>query len=496
MRFARTFLLSLTLVCVAAVGYYMRDRSAGEWQDTLDVAYGAFSASGMRTPAAEVERPILNLSEVERAYVEKSPLLKVIFAADKAPIAYYDSQGVLRGLGISFFDEISRLTGLRFDYSVVDSQQELAWRAEKRSLDLLMAAEDIYKVRLKDVRFAAHPCFSVNKVLYMRKGQTDAALNMKAYAGVRGEDHPLWVRGEVREYPASKDAVRAVVAGEADYGYDDALCVAWCKIISKYDNLKLQLYGSDVRDYGTAFFNNDPSLYSVMEKAMAVIDESRRHVMMLEAMSYVEQDITIRGIARKYMIPLLLLLGLLVASMTYTVILRKRTVQKKVVGKLQQLDSMTELFNFDAFAERAETRMQERRETEIDALMLLDIDDFTELNEKQGRNIGDLAIRLIAKLLLTVFRKDDIIGRIQGDQFAIYMHNVKNADIPKRKGDEICRIVSLGFSSGGETIPASISIGIAIVDQDMDYVNAFEIANKALQHVKETGKNNCVVFRA
>ena len=52
MRFARTFLLSLTLVCVAAVGYYMRDRSAGEWQDTLDVAYGAFSASGMRTPAA------------------------------------------------------------------------------------------------------------------------------------------------------------------------------------------------------------------------------------------------------------------------------------------------------------------------------------------------------------------------------------------------------------------------------------------------------------
>ena len=496
MKIVRTFLLALIIVGVAATGYYMKDTHAGEWQDTLDVAYGAFSAPGVKVTDGKELQAVVELTEDEKNYVKTSPLLKIIFATDKAPIAYYDSQGALRGLGVSFFEEISRLTGLRFDYSMVESQRELLWNVEKRDLDLLVAAEDVYKPKLRDVKFSTRPCFSVNKVLYMRKGQTDAALNMKIYAGIRGEEHPAWARGEVREYQTSKEAVRSVVTGETDYGYDDALCVAWCKIASKYDNLKLQLYGSDVRNYGTAFFNNDPKLFSILEKTMATIDESRRHVMMLEAMSYIEQDITIRGIARKYMIPLLLLVALLVAGVTYTIILRKKTFQKRVVGKLQQLDSMTELFNFDAFAEKAETRMQERKSTEIDALMLLDIDNFTKLNEEQGRNIGDLAIRLIAKLLLTVFRKDDTIGRLQGDQFAIYMHNVKNADIPKRKGDEICRIVSLGFSSGGETIPASISIGIAIIDQDMGYNNAFDIASKALEHVKNTGKNNCVVFRA
>ncbi len=163
-----------------------------------------------------------------------------------------------------------------------------------------------------------------------------------------------------------------------------------------------------------------------------------------------------------------------------------------------QKDTLTELYNKGASellikkALRTEWNQESGR---LNALFVLDLDNFKAINDNLGHAYGDLVLHEAAKVIRDMFKGRDIVGRIGGDEFVIFMYDiedVRNADIMARK---LCRSIRKGYPCEGREIVVTASIGIAICDiPGMSYEELFERADKAMYVSKNSGKNNCTVY--
>lgn len=78
---------------------------------------------------------------------------------------------------------------------------------------------------------------------------------------------------------------------------------------------------------------------------------------------------------------------------------------------------------------------------------MIDIDDFKTVNDTMGHAMGDLALINLVKILKENFRKDDIVGRLGGDEFIVFMTDTEFAADAEAKGAEILDV--LGGLQGG-----------------------------------------------
>ena len=119
-------------------------------------------------------------------------------------------------------------------------------------------------------------------------------------------------------------------------------------------------------------------------------------------------------------------------------------------------------------------------------LLMLDIDDFKMVNDTMGHAIGDLALITLVKLLKEHFRREDIIGRLGGDEFIVFMTNIENASAVEAKGAEILDILAKS-----ETTPHfTVSIGAAAYPAaGNDYESLYLAADNAMYASKKSGKN-------
>ena len=119
-------------------------------------------------------------------------------------------------------------------------------------------------------------------------------------------------------------------------------------------------------------------------------------------------------------------------------------------------------------------------------LLMLDIDDFKTVNDTMGHAIGDLALITLVKLLKEHFRREDIIGRLGGDEFIVFMTNTELASAVEAKGAEILDILAKS-----ETTPHfTVSIGAAAYPAaGNDYESLYLAADNAMYASKKSGKN-------
>ena len=123
-------------------------------------------------------------------------------------------------------------------------------------------------------------------------------------------------------------------------------------------------------------------------------------------------------------------------------------------------------------------------------LLMLDIDDFKTVNDTMGHAIGDLALITLVKLLKEHFRREDIIGRLGGDEFIVFMTNTELASAVEAKGAEILDILAKS-----ETTPHfTVSIGAAAYPAaGNDYESLYLAADNAMYASKKSGKNRIYV---
>lgn len=170
--------------------------------------------------------------------------------------------------------------------------------------------------------------------------------------------------------------------------------------------------------------------------------------------------------------------------------------QHRIQHALKELadhDSLTGLLNRRVFIERGEELLHSRRESQFPlSLLMLDLDHFKTVNDCYGHRIGDELLRAIAIWLRGHLRREDLLCRYGGEEFAILMPGMELTEAEKVAG-RICRALAAhSFQVGEAVIQITISIGVAGTEQPLTSMDELiHLADKALYRAKEAGRN-CV----
>lgn len=162
--------------------------------------------------------------------------------------------------------------------------------------------------------------------------------------------------------------------------------------------------------------------------------------------------------------------------------------EKREAQKLRdkaERDALTGLYNKGAVKALIEEYMDIR--IGECALMILDVDNFKQVNDQLGHLSGDVLLSDISQILQKQFRSMDIVGRIGGDEFLVLMRDIPDEKIVARKA----RALLEAFRNlAGRGCPVSCSIGVAIGPRDgTDYTALYRNADHALYQAKGKGKN-------
>ena len=129
------------------------------------------------------------------------------------------------------------------------------------------------------------------------------------------------------------------------------------------------------------------------------------------------------------------------------------------------------------------------------ALMMLDLDNFKEINDVWGHQAGDAILSLAADLLRAHFRQSDVVGRIGGDEFIVLMKDVSSIAVVEQHMRRLCEEFRLLTHPDYPQITLSCSVGAAMApDQGRTFQELYAHADRALYCAKHRGKDSCSIY--
>jgi diguanylate cyclase (GGDEF)-like protein len=151
-------------------------------------------------------------------------------------------------------------------------------------------------------------------------------------------------------------------------------------------------------------------------------------------------------------------------------------------------DRLTDLPNRMLFHDRVEQAINgAKRNQEIMALLVLDMDDFKEINNTLGHFSGDMLLKQVASRLRASVREIDTVARLGADEFSILLSEIKHKDDALHVAQKLCQSMEREFVLGGINLNMLMSIGIVYFPEHGDDVDSLQQkAEVALYLAKQT----------
>ncbi|MBV8882132.1 MAG: sensor domain-containing diguanylate cyclase, partial [Planctomycetaceae bacterium] len=185
-------------------------------------------------------------------------------------------------------------------------------------------------------------------------------------------------------------------------------------------------------------------------------------------------------------------------------------IENALLHRKSTQDRVTDVYNHSAFEQFLDEEVERARQSGYTCgLLMIDVDDFKQINDVHGHEVGNDVLRNVAYTLSTTVRGADIVGRLQekpsmpvvarygGDEFEIILPGAtRDGALATAK-----RLATLfkgqKFVSGGKRLKLSVSIGVAVFPVDApDTPELILRADEALYQAKRTGKGRAVAWKA
>lgn len=181
----------------------------------------------------------------------------------------------------------------------------------------------------------------------------------------------------------------------------------------------------------------------------------------------------------------------------------------KVIGRLSNIDEQKR--EIEGLIEKAQydtlTGLYNRGTTEMliqkailqagnrqHAFIIADLDRFKNINDTLGHMIGDSVLTEVSAQLRSIMRDSDIVGRMGGDEFIIFLKNIGSPQAIRRKAKDICNIFRRTYV-GRDSYPISGSVGVALYPRDgKTFDELFAKADIALYGAKRRGKDCYMLY--
>lgn len=171
--------------------------------------------------------------------------------------------------------------------------------------------------------------------------------------------------------------------------------------------------------------------------------------------------------------------------------------KREIEGLIEkaQFDTLTGLYNrgtTELLIEKAILQGSNRQH----AFIIADLDQFKNINDTLGHMIGDNVLADVSSQMRSIMRDSDIVGRMGGDEFIIFLKNIGSMQAIRRKAKEICNIFRKTYV-GHNKQAISGSVGIALFPRDgKTFDELFAKADIALYGAKRRGKDRYMLYNS
>ena len=168
-----------------------------------------------------------------------------------------------------------------------------------------------------------------------------------------------------------------------------------------------------------------------------------------------------------------------------------------------EVDRLSGTMNKTTFQETVEKKLAHGEPGIRRAFVMIDMDNFKLINDKNGHSYGDQVIIRFGKLIRSLYDNETLIGRLGGDEFAIY---IEAADTPEPDNEDFRQAVTSGldrimtgfkneFKEEQTDCNISVSMGVCLNCDNVPTFNTMYVkADKALYQSKENGKNRYTIY--
>ncbi len=169
-----------------------------------------------------------------------------------------------------------------------------------------------------------------------------------------------------------------------------------------------------------------------------------------------------------------------------------KNAERRLIAKAER-DPLTQIYNKATTKKLIKNYLRIDSRDTFDAFMIIDVDNFKQINDTFGHLFGDSVLVDLSQEMQDLFRTNDVVGRIGGDEFIVFLRGLKHIGHIENKAKDICKIFDLLYSDENGT-KITGSLGIALFPQDGDtFDELYKRADTALYTSKRAGKS-CYTF--
>lgn len=226
-----------------------------------------------------------------------------------------------------------------------------------------------------------------------------------------------------------------------------------------------------------------PEDHAVVQKNLQLLLVTRKHCTMELRMRHIDGHYVWMEVVASPVIER----GRVINIITISRDISERYSMQEALKQMAYYDHLSGLPNRRAFDDRLQDLIDTEGQESSLALLLVDGNQFKQINDTYGHDAGDAVIVEMAKRLSTSVRQNDLVARLGGDEIGILLEQIRTHDQIEAIIDRIIEAFKEPFLYKHATIPIEIALGIALYPQDaQDKKALFIAADNALYESKKT----------
>ena len=436
----------------------------------------------------------------ELDYLASAPEITVTYDPSNAPIEVYnENTQTASGIAADVLDLVSQYTGLHFRYIKSDSFSDALSKLRSHEINMLTALAHDYSWAEQNHTLLTTPYLN-SSIVVVRNSKPQShernivALPNSFHLTNSILDNPEYDTENVVYYDTIEECFQAVLSGSADCTYADNYNASYLLSQVKYRNLSSTTLTAMTEDASFGLSDQcDPRLLSIINKGLACISSEQLDSIVLQNCSYKEDPslLTLVYAYPRISIPIILAVSMTLLSLLLGILLIHNRKTKEI-RIMSETDALTGLYNRRAAENHITRQMQEdgRNPDCVRPLISIDLDKFKQVNDTYGHLEGDALLIAVADTLRTSVRSSDIVGRIGGDEFIVYLGNVTDKKDAEAVADKLCTAIRSLSTLKPEWSEISASIGISFADRaEIEMEELYIAADKAMYSSKGNGRN-------
>ena len=440
----------------------------------------------------------LSFTAKEKEYIKNIKELKAVYISNYNPLQYYDTKTKkAKGVFVDFINLVSEKSGLKFKLIKADTYEEAYEIIKNKKADLIIGIPSIYSIAEANGIKLTSTYLNLDLVNIIRKedkdkkGESTVALP-KGYGYAELDSNT-----KVVKYDNIEECLKAVDEGTVDMTSGNQYTLYHYIAKEYYPNLSIISEGKTVQASVGLPKSADENLLNIFNKIIYSISNSEIKEIIYKNTKNINNDITLKQFffENTVLCTIIIILILCVISIIIYIIVKLRfdriKESKEILFKKTQIDSLTNVYNREACENLIKDYLDTKNPSLYGVFIIIDIDYFKQVNDHLGHKIGDNVLIEFGSILKQSFAYTDIVSRIGGDEFVVFMKDINENELSKvdEKLGELCTLMNKEITYGGNSQKISLSMGAIVTKENISFGKLYQMADEMLYETKQNGKN-------